>query len=71
MWTWFSSPGLFGGLIQLKPVSQLAGDLRKASEHPARIPPHLKIMTLVVWLLVVYGAACIVSAIFSTAHAGP
>jgi hypothetical protein len=71
MCTWFSSPGLFGGLIPAQAISQLAGELRNASQHPARLPSHLMIMTLIAWLLVVYGAACTVSAIFSAAHAGP
>jgi hypothetical protein len=67
---WFSSPRLFGSLIQPSPDPRLAGNLRNASEHPARLPLHLKIITLIGWLLVIYGAACIVSAIFSVAHAG-
>jgi hypothetical protein len=31
----------------------------------------IKIAVFVIWMLVAYGAACIVSAIFSAAHAPP
>jgi hypothetical protein len=64
---WFPSPGLFGSLVHHEADQQLENP-RNASQRPSRLSI-LTIMTLIMWLLVIYGAACIVSTIFSGAHA--
>jgi hypothetical protein len=52
------------------PDPELAENLRNASEHPARLPLRVKVITLLIWLFAVYGFISFIAAFFSGAHAG-